>query len=206
MIETHKIIAIIRGVKNELLFPLADVLYESGIKLVEVTINQSGEISDTLKAVCGLTERFNGKMGIGAGTVMTAAQAEAVIDAGAKYIISPNTSREVIERTKELGIVSIPGAFTPTEIAAAYSYGADYVKIFPVNAVGPEYIKAVKAPLSHIPLLAVGGIDADNITDYLDAGARGVGAGSALTNVNTPKDELYKIARNMVGKIAMAFA
>lgn len=201
IIDQNKIIAIIRGVKTEVMIPLVETLYKGGIRLVEVTINQSGDPKTTADAIYKLCEKFDGKVEIGAGTVMTTEQTDLVIDAGAKYIISPNTSETVITRTKERGIISIPGAFTPTESAAAYSYGADYVKIFPASAVGASYIKAIKAPLSHIPFLAVGGIDHTNILDYLKAGANGVGIGGALTNPDTPPDILIKNIAVMTEKV-----
>lgn len=192
IIDQNKIIAIIRGVKSDVLVPLVETLYNGGIRLVEVTINQSGDPKTTADAIYNLCEKFSGKVEIGAGTVMTVEQTDLVIDAGAKYIISPNISEAVIKHTKSRGIISIPGAFSPTETAAAYSYGADYVKIFPAGSIGASYIKAIKAPLSHIPLLAVGGIDHTNIIDYLNAGACGVGIGGALTNPDTPAEILIK--------------
>ena len=201
IIDDNKIIAIIRGVKSDVLVPLVETLYTGGIRLVEVTINQSGDPQTTADAIYNLCDKFDGRVEIGAGTVMSAAQAELVINSGAKYIISPNTSEEVIRYTKSRGIISIPGAFTPTESAAAYSYGADYVKIFPAGSVGPSYIKAIAAPLSHIPFLAVGGVDHTNILDYLKAGACGVGIGGALTNPDTPAETLIKNISVMTGKV-----
>ena len=201
IINENKIIAIIRGVKSDVLVPLVETLYSGGIRLVEVTINQSGDPKTTADAIYNLCEKFDGRVEIGAGTVMSAAQADLVIDSGAKYIISPNVSEAVITRTKERNVISIPGAFTPTESATAYDYGADYVKIFPAGAVGASYIKAIKAPLSHIPFLAVGGIDHTNILDYLNAGACGVGIGGALTNPDTPPETLIKNIEVMIGKV-----
>ena len=201
LINENKIIAIIRGVKSDGLASLVETLYSGGIRLVEVTINQSGDPKTTADAIYNLCGKFDGRVEIGAGTVMSAAQADLVIDSGAKYIISPNVSEAVITRTKERGVISIPGAFTPTESATAYDYGADYVKIFPAGTVGASYIKAIKAPLSHIPFLAVGGIDHANILDYLKAGACGVGIGGALTNPETPPETLIKNIEVMTGKV-----
>ena len=120
-----------------------------------------------------LVKNFEGRMLIGAGTVIRENQVELTKSAGGKFIISPDTCQRVIEKTRELEMVSMPGALTPTEIQTAHSFGADFVKLFPVNMFGVEYVKAVKAPLSHIKLLAVGGIDENNIADYLAAGASG---------------------------------
>ena len=105
-------------------------------------------------------------MYIGAGTVMTAEQVQAAKGAGASFIISPNVSRAVIEKTVALDMVSMPGAMTPTEIADAHDYGADLVKVFPASILGAAYVKAVRAPLEHIPLIAVGGIDSGNVAEF----------------------------------------
>ena len=101
---------------------------------------------------------------------------------GGRFIISPNTNKDIIEYTVANQMVSIPGAMTPSEIEAAYEYGADFVKLFPVTSLGIDYVKAVRAPLCHIPLLAVGGIDLNNIKDYLKAGLCGFGIGSNIVD------------------------
>ena len=119
-------------------------------------------------------------MYIGAGTVLTEKQVELTHKAGGKFIISPDTCPEVISKTKELGMVSMPGALTPTEIETAHKFGADFVKLFPITSFSAGYVKAVKAPLSHIKLLAVGGIDENNMNDYLKAGVSGFGVGSNI--------------------------
>ena len=121
-------------------------------------------------------------MYIGAGTVITEKQVELTKAAGGSFIISPDTYGAVIEKTRNLEMVSMPGALTPTEIQAAHRYGADYVKLFPVKSLGIDYVKAVKAPLSHIKLLAVGGINENNMSDYLKAGISGFGIGSNIVD------------------------
>ena len=119
---------------------------------------------------------------IGAGTVITEKQVELTAAAGGKFIISPDTFVDVIKKTRELGLVSMPGALTPSEIQTAHRAGADFVKMFPITNMGPEYVKAVKAPLSHIKLLAVGGVDNNNMADYLKVGISGFGIGSNITD------------------------
>ena len=111
---------------------------------------------------------------------MTPEQVELAYNAGAEYIISPDCYREVIEKTRELGLVSIPGALTPSEMQIAHRSGADFIKIFPVTSLDTSYIKAVKAPLSHLKMLAVGGVDESNIAEYLNAGINGFGLGSNI--------------------------
>jgi 2-dehydro-3-deoxyphosphogluconate aldolase/(4S)-4-hydroxy-2-oxoglutarate aldolase len=119
----------------------------------------------------------------GAGTVMSVAQVEAAAAAGARYIVSPNVDEAVIRRTVALGMLSIPGALTPSEIAAAYGMGAAFVKLFPASELGPSYIRAVRSPISHIPLLAVGGITCDNMAEYLKAGICGFGIGGNIVDM-----------------------
>ena len=181
-IEKEKIIVIVRGVANEKLIPLGMAMYDGGIRLIECTYDKSGVISDEAVAngIRMLVNHFGDKMCIGAGTVLTEKQVELTKNAGGRFIISPDTNPPVIKRTKELGLVSIPGALTPTEIAAASRLGADFVKIFPIGSMGSNYIKDVKAPLSNVKLLAVGGVDENNMKSYLDAGACGIGIGSGI--------------------------
>ena len=183
-IEENKIVVIVRGVEREKLIPLTQAMYDGGIRLVEFTYDASGKISDEEIAenIRMVAEYFAGKVCVGAGTVLTEKQVELTQKAGGKFIISPDTCPEIIKKTKEAGLVSIPGAFTPTEIATAKRLGADFVKVFPVNYMGSRYIKDLKAPLSNVKLLAVGGITADNLCEYLDSGASGVGIGSGVVN------------------------
>lgn len=183
-IEKNKIIVIVRGVEKNKLIPLVQAMYDGGIRLVENTYDASGKIPDEEIAsnIKMLSDHFGDKMLIGAGTVLTEKQVQLTKDAGGSFIISPDTNSGVIEKTKALGMVSIPGALTPTEVASASRYGADFVKVFPVNLYGPGYIKTLSAPLSHVKMLAVNGISADNMNDYLSAGAYGVGVGSGIVN------------------------
>lgn len=183
-IEKEKIVVIVRGVARENLIPLTQAMYEGGIRLLEITYDATGKTTDaeTAANIEMLAKHFEGRMYIGAGTVIRPVQVELTAKAGGKFIISPDTNKEIIEKTRELGLVSMPGALTPTEIADASRFGADFVKLFPVSTFGTEYVKAVKAPLSHVKLLAVGGIDEKNIADYAKAGACGFGVGSNIVN------------------------
>ena len=181
-IEEEKIIVIVRGVESEKLIPLAEAMYEGGIRLLEITYSANGKISDeeTADSIKRLTEHFGERMFIGAGTVLTEKQVELTYKAGGKFIISPDTCPEVIRKTRELGMVSMPGALTPSEIQMAHKSGADFVKVFPITNMGTSYVKAVLAPMSHIKLLAVGGVNADNMKDYLKVGVCGFGIGSNI--------------------------
>ena len=181
-IDKEKIIVIVRGVEREKLLPLAEAMYAGGIRLLEVTYSANGSVSDeaTAENICILAEKFEGRMYIGAGTVLTEKQVELTAKAGGKFIISPDTCPDVIRKTREIGLVSIPGSVTPSEMQAAYRNGADFIKIFPIVNLGSSYVKAVKAPLSHLKMLAVGGVDEKNMTEYLKAGVNGFGLGSNI--------------------------
>ena len=183
-ISQYKIIAIVRGLAPEPMQALADALLAGGLHLMEVTFNQAKPETwkDTAASIRMLSENYQGRILPGAGTVITLEQLALAADAGAKYIISPNVDVEIIRETRRRGLVSLPGALTPTEIASAYQAGANAVKVFPVGNLGPAYIKAVRAPLSHIPLLAVGGVNEKNAADFLAAGCSGIGVGGNLVN------------------------
>ncbi len=203
-VEKYKMIVIVRGVESEKLIPLAEAMYEGGIRLLEITYSANGKVSDeeTAENIKKLTGHFGDRMFIGAGTVLTTKQVELTAEAGGKFIISPNVSREVIEKTAELGLVSMPGALTPTEICNAHDFGADFVKLFPITNMGPDYVKAVKAPLSHIKLLAVGGIDENNMETYLKAGVCGFGVGSNIIDKKMLQNSDYKGITELAKKYA----
>lgn len=179
-----KLIAIVRGVYGEDCLKLAQALYDGGIELLEVTFDQSKpeRLSDTSDTIRLLTEKLGDRMAFGAGTVTSTEMLRLAADAGAQFIVSPDTNEAVIRGTVAAGMVSMPGAMTPTEIMTAYSYGADFVKLFPAGNLGAGYLKAIRAPISHIPLLAVGGVNEKNLTDFLNVGAVGAGVGGNLVN------------------------
>ena len=183
-IEKNKIIVIMRGFSKEQLISSVEAMKNGGIRLVEVTFDQTGTVSDSTTAeyIAALKERFGDLLRIGAGTVMTESQVEFAYKAGAEFIISPDCYEPVIKKTRELGMVSIPGVFTPTEAANAHRFGADFVKLFPNSEVKISYLKALTAPLSHIKFLAVGGVNAENMSEYLSAGAKGIGVATAIAD------------------------
>ena len=181
-IEKNKIILILRGLTPEQLVRTVAAAEEGGIRLVEVTFDQSGAIPDaaTAENIALLRRTFAGRIRVGAGTVLSVAQVRLAHAAGAEFIISPDTFEPVITETVRRGMVSIPGAMTPTECAMAGRYGADFVKLFPCGQFPPSYFKDLRAPLSHLRFLAVGGVTPNNISDYLEAGACGVGIASGI--------------------------
>ena len=179
-----KIIAIVRGLAPDKLADLANALMQGGIACIEVTFQQNKPETwkETANGIAGIAKTFGDNVLAGAGTVLSTEQVQMAFDAGARYIISPNFDADVIKKTKELGLVSMPGCLTPTEIVAAYKAGADIIKVFPASVLGPDYIKAIRAPISHIPLSAVGGITVDNAKEYLKAGCCGIGVGGNIVN------------------------
>lgn len=179
-----KVVAIVRGFVPETCLRLAEAYAEGGIGFVEVTFNQrdSGTWKDTAAAIRSIKSHFGDVMHVGAGTVLTAEQLGICEQAGGEYIITPNVNPELIRECVRRGLVAMPGALTPSEIETAYESGAAVVKVFPAGSLGTGYIKAIKAPLSHIPLMAVGGVSPDNAADFIAAGCVGVGVGSNLTN------------------------
>lgn len=182
--QQEKVIAIARGLSIEQVVAAARALYEGGIRFLEVTFDATGRVTDaeTGNMIAAIVKELGSKMKVGAGTVMSTKQVEITKENGGEFIISPDTNGEVIKRTVDLGMVSIPGAMTPTEAVTAHNYGADFVKIFPAGNLGSSYIKAIRAPLSNIRLMAVGGVSDSNIADFLAAGCVGAGIGGNLVS------------------------
>lgn len=181
-IKQEKLIAIVRGIKSEQLLPLARALYDGGVKVMEVAYSMKDDDAVTADSIRALCEQMKDRMCIGSGTVLSSWQAELTHRAGGKFIVSPDTCVEVIRKTKELGMVSIPGALTPTEAMKAYRAGADIIKLFPIASLGTSYVKAIKAPLSGVQFAAVGGVNLGNIPEYRKAGIECFGVGSNLVD------------------------
>ncbi|MEW6660860.1 MAG: bifunctional 4-hydroxy-2-oxoglutarate aldolase/2-dehydro-3-deoxy-phosphogluconate aldolase [Bacillota bacterium] len=177
-IMQEKIIAICRHVGEEKLLKTMEVFLQAGIKVAEVTMNTTG----ALEILKRLDQEFGDRMLLGAGTVTSPREVEEAVLAGARLIVCPNTVPQVISTCRDLDVVCIPGALTPTEITWAYDLGADMVKVFPVSTFGPGYIKEIRGPLNHIPLAAVGGINLENGRSFLQAGAVALGIGSSLVS------------------------
>jgi 2-dehydro-3-deoxyphosphogluconate aldolase/(4S)-4-hydroxy-2-oxoglutarate aldolase len=179
-----KLIAIIRGTEKDLILPLAEALLKGGINMMEITFNQAKPESDSdvADSIVAIKKNFGADVSVGAGTVIRIEQLERAQQAGATYIISPHTDVALIQKTRKMGLVSIPGALTPSECVIAAAAGADFVKLFPMSNLGPEYLKALKAPLCHLRFLCVGGINESNIASYVKIGSSGFGVGGNLVN------------------------
>ena len=182
-VQQRKIVAIVRGLSPEYMVRLGHAFEEGGIGLMEVTYNQSAP--ETWKD-----------------TVIRPEQVAMTYNAGGHYLVTPTTQPEIIRMGKALGMGLFPGAFSPSEILAAWEAGADAVKVFPVSSVGPGYIKAVRGPLSHIPLMAVGGVNEKNAADFMKAGCVGLGVGGNLVNKEWIKngewDKITALAKEFI--------
>ena len=178
-IERLCLVPVLRAQSEEMGHALVEAMIAGGITVVEVTMTVPGAI-DLLRV---LKKEYGSQLLLGSGTVTTAAQAAATIEAGAEFVVSPSLHPEVIAKTKELGKVSIPGALTPTEVITAWNAGADYVKVFPCSAVGgASYLKALLAPFPELQLIPTGGVTQQTAPDFLKAGARALGVGADLVN------------------------
>jgi 2-dehydro-3-deoxyphosphogluconate aldolase / (4S)-4-hydroxy-2-oxoglutarate aldolase len=171
------VVAILRAADAGRFLEVAGVLYEGGVRAIEVTLTSEG----ALAAFGRVREELPGDAMLGVGTVRSAGDAERAVDAGATYLVAPDFRPEMVGFAVQRGIPVMPGALTPTEVAAAWAAGATAVKVFPVSAVGgPAYLKAVRAPLPEVPLVPTGGVGIDDVGAYLAAGAAAVGLGSPL--------------------------
>ena len=177
-IEACGIVAIIRASSANELIDAAAAIHTGGVDVIEVTMTTP----NALQVISDVSSTYGDSVLVGAGSVLDAETARAVMLAGAEFVVSPVTKADVIEICNRYSKVVIPGAFTPTEILMAWEAGADYVKVFPSSGVGASYIKDVKAPLPHIPLIPTGGITAENAAEFISAGATALGVGSALVN------------------------
>ena len=204
IVRERRIIAIIRGFAPDICLKLAEAYAHGGIGLVEVTFNQKAPETwkDTAAAIRAIKDRFAGSVRVGAGTVLTEEQLRMCEDAGGEYMITPNVNTALIRTCVADGLVAMPGALTPSEAVDAWMAGASFVKIFPAGSLGPGYVKAVMAPLGHIPFLAVGGISPDNVSDFMRAGCVGAGVGGNLTNrewiAAGAWDKIAEVARGLV--------
>jgi len=192
---TREIIAILRGVKPSEANEVCDVLIRAGISIIEIPLNSP----DPLVSIANVAKAFAGKAEIGAGTVLTVENVEAVKAAGGQLIVSPDTNEAVITRTRALGMKSYPGVFTPSDAFKAIRAGATGLKFFPAEVLGPKGIKAMKAVLpKDLPLYAVGGANPDNFREYFDAGCVGFGLGSYIFKPGMSLDEIDARARDAV--------
>ncbi len=207
-IKEHRLVSISRQVYGQDLLEAAKRILKSGIHCLEITFDQASKdcLKDTPASIALIKKELGDQICVGAGTVMTVDQAKAARDAGADFALAPNVDIAVIHAIKTLNMIAVPGAFTPSEIATAYNEGADIVKVFPAGILGIDYLKAARGPINHIPLMAVGGVSAQNVKAFLDNGCCSAGIGSNIINKKRAAagafDEIEHAAAEFVKAIA----
>ena len=195
------LVAILRGLEPERAVAVGEVLVEAGFDIIEVPLNSP----EPLASIAALLKAMGPRALVGAGTVLAEVEVDALAAIGAGLVVSPNCNPAVIRRTAELGMVSLPGCFTPTEMFTALEAGASGLKLFPAEAASPAVIRAVRAVLPpKVPLFAVGGVSAANMGDYLAAGASGFGIGGSLFKPGKPLGQIAEDARAIVGAFKAA--
>lgn len=192
----HRLIAILRGLTPQRALAVGDALFDAGVRVMEVPLNSP----DAIVSIALLSARFGGNALIGAGTVLSVDDVEAVAAAGGKLSVSPNTDVEVIAAGKRAGLVCAPGVFTPTDAFRAMHAGADVLKLFPAEIAGPHGLRALRVVLpASMPLFVVGGVAAANLAQWRAAGADGIGVGSAMFQPEMSDDRIGEAAREFVG-------
>lgn len=192
-LKQERIIAILRHVPDEQADGLIAALDRAGVVFVEATLNSDG----ALGMISRWREQYGDRMRIGAGTVLDVNMAKEAVSAGAEYLIAPNLDEAVVNYAREQSIDVYPGAMTPSEIVRAWNAGATAVKIFPMASMGLAYLREIRAPLSHIPMIATGGVRLDNIHQFIQAGATAVGLGGSIVNMDLVKEGRFdEIERN----------
>lgn len=203
-----RLVAILRSVPMERIQGVIRALIAGGVRVLELTFDHNREnyLEENAEKIRFVSETFGDDVAIGCGTALTVQEVEAARKAGAGLVVSPDGNPEVIRCARALDMVSMPGALTPTEIVAARNAGADIVKLFPAGELGLGYIKAVRGPLCHIPMSAVGGVKPENVKSFLDAGVCGFGVGGQLVPGSAVRQgnfgEIEARARAFTGAIA----
>lgn len=198
------VVAIVRFDRSEELVEAAQAIKAGGVDVIEFTMTTP----NALGIIEASAKEFGEEVLLGAGTVLDSETARAAILAGARYIVSPTLDPQVIELCHRYGVIAVPGAFSPTEILAAWELGADLVKVFPAGAMGPGYIKDILSPLPQVRLLPTGGVSLSNVAQFIEAGATAVAAGSSLVDKTAVAERdfarLTAIAREFVTAIRKA--
>ncbi|MFB6091118.1 MAG: bifunctional 4-hydroxy-2-oxoglutarate aldolase/2-dehydro-3-deoxy-phosphogluconate aldolase [Halobellus sp.] len=186
------IVGILRGVPEAKTIDVVEALAAGGVDAVEVTADTDG----ALETIARLRDVFDrSEVLVGAGTVLDGETAVAALRAGAEFVVTPSFDPEVVEACNRYGAVVAPGVMTPTEALDAYEAGADLLKIFPASTLGPGHVRSIRGPLDQLPLVPTGGVGLDNVGDFIEAGAAGVGVGSSLVDADAVAAEDYAALR-----------
>jgi 2-dehydro-3-deoxyphosphogluconate aldolase/(4S)-4-hydroxy-2-oxoglutarate aldolase len=197
-----KVTVILRGYTYSQIRTVVKTLLGTKLKSVEITMNTP----DAITIINRISEEFGDSIKVGAGTVITYKEAEEAIKAGATFLLSPiMLSKEIIDLCKKNNVISVPGAYTPTEINKSLEDGADIVKVFPAGVLGDKFLTDIQAPLGKLPLMVVGGVNSENVSDYFKAGASFAGIASGIFNkddiLSENEDELKKSIQHFESKI-----
>lgn len=195
------VVAIVRLPDAAAAVPVAEAVYRGGVRLIEVTLTTAG----ALDAVTAIREAGLAGLSVGTGSVRRPDDVLRAIDAGSEYLVTPTFRPDVVDASRVAGVPVVSGGFTPTELDAAHQAGADYVKLFPASAVGPRYLREVLAPLPDLRIVPTGGLNASNIPDFRDAGAVGVGVGSALVDAATVDAKDWALLERRAAELVTAW-
>jgi len=193
--------AVLRNIPEDQMVNVARAIHDGGVRALELTADAK-RCSEQVAAVDRALDDTDAIVGVG--TVMDPAAARNAIEAGAEFILAPNFDADVVEVCNREGVLCIPGVMTPTEAADAMAAGADMLKMFPASTVGPGHISAIQGPLGDVPIMPTGGVDADNVADYFEAGAVAVGAGSALVDYEAIRNEDMDAVRESAAEFVEA--
>jgi 2-dehydro-3-deoxyphosphogluconate aldolase / (4S)-4-hydroxy-2-oxoglutarate aldolase len=177
-IERIGAVAVVRLASTEAALRVAESLHAGGVIALEITVT----VPDAFSVIAALDRRFGADLCIGVGTVLDVETVRRAVEAGARYVVSPVFRAEVVAESHRLGVAAMPGAYTPTEVLAAHEGGADVVKIFPADTLGPGYVRSLLAPMPFLKLMPTGGVTPDNVGAWLGAGAVAVGLGGSLVD------------------------
>lgn len=192
------LVAVIRRPDSAKINKIADALVAGGVGALEITVDTPG----VFNMIEELKTEYGGKVLVGAGTVLDEVTAKRAIEAGADFIFSPVLDEKTIEMTIRYGKISIPGVMTPTEIVKAYQAGADILKIFPASSLGPNYLRELRGPLGHIPMMPTGGVSLDNVQEFIRNGAVAVGVGGTLLNKKAIAENRFDFIENTASEFA----
>ena len=190
------LVAVIRTPSYELVAPVCEALAGGGVLALEVTMT----VPDALRAMREVNARFGDSVLLGAGTILNAAQCEAALDAGAQFVVSPITRLEIIAAAHARQKPVMLGAYTPTEAQLAHEAGADFIKIFPADKLGPGYIKNLRAPLPHLRVVPTGGVDLQTAPEFLQAGCAALGVGSSLLSAEILRTKNWAELTRLAGE------
>ena len=200
----HGLVAIVRLKEPAELVPIAQAIEAGGVRVIEFTMGTP----NALEAISTLAKEWGDRILLGAGTVLDPETGRAAFLAGAQFLVAPNFNPALIEMARRYNKIVVPGAYTPTEILAAWECGADIVKVFPASSLGPQYIKDILGPLPYVRMLPTGGVGLENITAFIKAGAAAVAVGSNLTDPKLIKEKnwsgLTELARRFADTVRQA--